>query len=81
MDSIQITQAVLEIISQVTGYPLESLTTHAEDDLIADLGMDSYALLMAWQKIEERFNLDVGELAAQQLITIQAISEAVHNKQ
>ena len=75
----EIEQIVLETIYDVTGYPAAQLAEHAEDDLIADLGMDSVNLLFTWAEIERRAGLESGDIASQQLITIQSITQYLND--
>lgn len=77
MNDADIERMVIGVIAKVSGFFPESLAGAADHDLVADLGLDSLKVMTAWAEVEKEMGFELGELGAQQPLTIRAISAHV----
>ena len=71
-------QKVLEILADVTEKPVEELTPGL--DLVADLDLDSAQVMELLANVEDEFDVDIPEVEAAKLRTVQDVLAYVAQK-
>jgi acyl carrier protein len=69
---------VLEILADVTGKPEEELTPGL--DLVADLELDSAQVMELLAEVEDEFDVEIPEVEAAKLKTVQDVLDYVSSK-